>query len=122
MYVAVHIFQLFVFSVWVFCLHVCLCTMSMPHGHKGQKRTVDTLGSKLQVVVSLLVSAGKPRSSGKVVSALMSHLSLLFTVFSVLRGFIHFLCFSLNVHELNAKDMEFINISFMGQFFKIGGF
>ena len=44
--------------VWVFCLHVCLCTTCMLDTHRGQKRVSDSLQPELHMVVSCSVDAG----------------------------------------------------------------
>lgn len=47
------------FSVWVFDLHLCLCTMcTMCRVHKGQKQELDSLRLELEQVVSHCVGAG----------------------------------------------------------------
>jgi hypothetical protein len=57
--------------VWVFCLHICLCTVCVPGAHGSQRRVSDPLELELQFVVSCHVVLGiKPRSSEKVVSSL----------------------------------------------------
>lgn len=33
----------FVLWVWVFCLHVCICTMCVPDAHGSQKRVLGSL-------------------------------------------------------------------------------
>lgn len=42
---------------WVFCLHVHLCTTSVPDTNAGQKKASDTLKLELQTVVSHCVGA-----------------------------------------------------------------
>lgn len=51
---------LFLFYVieWVFCLHVCLCTIYVSGTHIGQKRVLGPLALKLQIVMSHIVGAG----------------------------------------------------------------
>lgn len=44
--------SLFLLWVWVFCLHVCLCTICMPDAHENQKTASDSLELVLQKVVS----------------------------------------------------------------------
>jgi hypothetical protein len=39
-------------------VNICLCTKHMPDTHKGQKRALDTLGLKLQMVVNHHVGKG----------------------------------------------------------------
>jgi hypothetical protein len=36
------------FYVYVFCLHVWLCIMGLPHAHVGQKRVLETLEIEVQ--------------------------------------------------------------------------
>ena len=43
----------FILCVWVFCLHVCLCTMCMPGAYEGQKRASDALELELQTACNL---------------------------------------------------------------------
>lgn len=40
-----------VLCVWVFCLHVCLCTMCVPGAYRGQKKVLDSLELELQTDV-----------------------------------------------------------------------
>jgi hypothetical protein len=47
-----------ILCVWLFCLHVYLCTMYVPGAQGGQKRALDSLELKLQTVVSHSVGAG----------------------------------------------------------------
>lgn len=44
--------------VWMFCLNVCLYTLSIPVGHRAQNRVSDALELKLQVILSHFVNAG----------------------------------------------------------------
>lgn len=43
---------IFIFSVWVFCFHVCLCTTCMHGASWGQRTVSDPLELELQLVVS----------------------------------------------------------------------
>lgn len=42
---------LFLFYVWVFCLHICLCTTNAHSALSGRKRLLDLLELELQRVV-----------------------------------------------------------------------
>lgn len=44
--------------LWVFCLHVYLCTAGVPGAQEGQQRASDPLKLELQTVVSHYVSTG----------------------------------------------------------------
>jgi hypothetical protein len=46
---------LFLFYVWMFCLHLCLCTTCM---NGGQEKASDPLELEFQIVVSHRVSVG----------------------------------------------------------------
>ena len=69
-------FKIFILRVWVFCLHVCLCTMCV-HVHRGQKRAVSLLELELQMVLSRMWVLGiESRSSERATNALSLWLSL----------------------------------------------
>jgi hypothetical protein len=60
---------------WMFCLHVCLCTMCMPVTYGGQERARDALELKLQTTMNQVwVSETKPGSSLRAVTA-FNHLA-----------------------------------------------
>lgn len=40
---------------WVFCLHVCMCSVYMHGAHRGQKRVLDPLELKLQTAEWMLL-------------------------------------------------------------------
>ena len=40
---------------WMFCLHVCLCTICIPSAQRGQKRPAGPLELEFQMVVSYCV-------------------------------------------------------------------
>ena len=42
----------------MFCLHISICTMCVPGAYGSQKRALDLLELKLQMVVNYHVSAG----------------------------------------------------------------
>lgn len=43
--------------IYLFCLHIHLCTIYMPGIHRGQKRVSDPQEHELQTVISLCVGA-----------------------------------------------------------------
>lgn len=45
-------------NVWVFCLHICLCTRCIPCAHGGQKWALDPLQLQLHMVVRDHMGAG----------------------------------------------------------------
>jgi hypothetical protein len=49
--------DLFTLCLWVFCLHVVICTMCIPCASKGQKKVLGTLELELQMVVDYHVGA-----------------------------------------------------------------
>lgn len=49
---------LFILYVWVFRLHVCLCTTCLPSAHTGQKRVSGAVRLEWHTVVSCHPSAG----------------------------------------------------------------
>lgn len=57
----------FFLCMWVFFLHVSLCTTRMPGDDGSQKRVVDPLDLEIQTVTSCHVGAS---SSGRAASAL----------------------------------------------------
>jgi hypothetical protein len=61
----------FILCVWLFCLHVCLCTTCMPCACRGQKRASDPLEVELKTVGRHHVGAGNQTwLSGRTLSAL----------------------------------------------------
>lgn len=51
-----------------FCLHICLCTISVPDAYGGLKRVSDALELEIQMAVSCLVNVGnKARFPGRAV-------------------------------------------------------
>lgn len=48
---------IFIFWVWMFCLCVCLCMMCAPGTDRDQKRMLDLLELKLQMVVCCCVDS-----------------------------------------------------------------
>ena len=44
--------------IWVFCMHMCMCTTQMPTAPKDQTRASDSLRLELQMVISHYVGAG----------------------------------------------------------------
>ena len=50
-------FLIAILGVWLFFLHVCLCTVCMPDAHGGQRRALDLLKLELQMVVNHCVGA-----------------------------------------------------------------
>lgn len=62
--------SVFISSVWVFCLHVCMCTICAWHLRRSEDGT-GPLALELQMVVNHQANAGtKPRSSARATSAL----------------------------------------------------
>lgn len=51
-------FIYFILCVFVFCLHVCICTIYMPGSHGVQKRVSDPLELELWMVMSTLWMVG----------------------------------------------------------------
>lgn len=47
-----------ILCVFVFSLHVCICTTWLPNAHRGQKRALDPLGLESQIVLSHYVCPG----------------------------------------------------------------
>lgn len=62
-----------ILCVWVFCLTMCLCGVSMSGIHGDQKRALDPSELQLQMKVSTWVLKTKPRSSGRSISAPNHH-------------------------------------------------
>ena len=52
-------FKIFVWWIWVFCLHVCKCIMYVPDLHRSPKTIPNSLELELWVVVSHHVGARK---------------------------------------------------------------
>lgn len=48
----------FIFCVWMFCLHVCLCTMCVSYVHRIQKNTSDLPELGLQMSLIHYAEAG----------------------------------------------------------------
>lgn len=66
----------YLFNVWVFCLHVCVYTTYV-HAVKGQAKGLGPLRTELQMAASHHVGAEiKPRSPGGAASALTAEPSL----------------------------------------------
>lgn len=59
---------IFTLCILTFCLYVCECTTSMPVTCRGQKRSLDYLVLKLQMVVSPHEGAGDPHTSARAAS------------------------------------------------------
>lgn len=51
-------FFLLVLYVWMFCLHICLCTVCVPCAYGDQRRALAPLNLGLQMVVSYHLGAG----------------------------------------------------------------
>lgn len=51
--------ELFILQVWVFILPVCMCNMCVPGAYGIQKRVLDSLKLKLEMVVNYHVDDGK---------------------------------------------------------------
>lgn len=54
---AIFLFPYFIFCVWLFFLHVFMCTMYVPGAQRGQRRVWDPLELELAMVVSRNVGA-----------------------------------------------------------------
>lgn len=74
-----HIFSIYFLRVWIFFLHVCLCTIRVPDAPPGNKRTSDPLELHLETVVSHQVAPGiepgvlcKSKECSKLLSLLSS--------------------------------------------------
>ena len=57
-------FKRFVSSVWMFYLHVCMCTMSVSDAYGGQKTVSDLLELEWQMAVNYHVDAENPGPQG----------------------------------------------------------
>lgn len=53
-----HTFSIYFLRVWIFCSHVCLCTIHMPDALPGEKRASDPLKLHLEIIVSHQVASG----------------------------------------------------------------
>lgn len=51
-------FFLLVLYVWMFCLHICLCTICVLRAYGDQRRALAPLNLGLQMVVSYHLGAG----------------------------------------------------------------
>lgn len=41
-----------IYFMYVFCIHICMFTICVPHDHRGQSRASNPLWLRLQMVVS----------------------------------------------------------------------